>query len=152
MRIGETGLYLPTYSTKPKPTSEAPSSYDAGKPQAFGNIPERGRSSTSLESNLWQLRAGKYLHEETAEAAQKRDALRAEFLDESRKTPAERIREKYLKENGLTEEMLAEMSPEDREAVEDQIAALIKRQYGLEDTKSSNVDATTDASVGQSNG
>ncbi|MBB5276410.1 hypothetical protein HNR26_002479 [Rhizobium rosettiformans] len=62
--------------------------------------------------------------------------MRSEFQEESRKSLAERIRDQYLEDNGLAEEALAEMPKEDREAIEDEIAALIKRQYGLEDSAS----------------
>ncbi len=75
----------------------------------------------------------------------KRDDLLAEFLEESAKTPAERIRDLYLEEHGLTEEMLAEMPEEDRKAVEEEIAALIKRQYGLEESTAK--DGSTTANV-----
>lgn len=82
------------------------------------------------------MQAGVYFDKDAEEVALKRDALRSEFQEESRKSLAERIRDQYLEDNGLTEEALAEMPKEDREAIEDEIAALIKRQYGLEDAAS----------------
>lgn len=82
------------------------------------------------------MQAGVYFDKDAEEMALKRDAWRSEFQEESRKTLAERIRDQYLEDNGLTEEALAEMPKEDREAIEDEIAALIKRQYGLEDDAS----------------
>lgn len=50
------------------------------------------------------------------------------FLAEARKTPAERLREDWLKAHNLTEDSLAEMPAEQREAIEKSIAEEIKRQ------------------------
>lgn len=49
-----------------------------------------------------------------------------EFLDFMEKTPMERMREQMLRVLGLTEEDVAAMTPEERQAVEEQIAAMIK--------------------------
>lgn len=49
-----------------------------------------------------------------------------EFLEEARKSPAERIRAAVLEEMGVTEEELEAMSAEQREAFEKQIADRIK--------------------------
>jgi TPP-dependent pyruvate/acetoin dehydrogenase alpha subunit len=44
------------------------------------------------------------------------------FLEYMEKTPAERIREAILKEMGITEEDLAQMTPEQRQGIEEEIA------------------------------
>jgi hypothetical protein len=134
MRISDTGLYVPTYTTRSKPAQEQLPTTAAGSQTTAQRTLERDQSASGLASNLWQLQTGVYSSKDAAEAAMKRNDLRAEFLEESAKTPAERIRDLYLEEHGLTEEMLAEMPEEDRKAVEEEIAALIKRQYGMEDT------------------
>lgn len=58
----------------------------------------------------------------------------AEFLAYMEKTPAERMRETWLGSRGLTEEDLKAMSPEKREALEQQIAQDIKAQM-IEDAR-----------------
>lgn len=50
------------------------------------------------------------------------------FLEEARKSPAERMREQVLEALGLTEDDLASMAPEERAAVEQQIADMIKEK------------------------
>jgi hypothetical protein len=51
-----------------------------------------------------------------------------DFLDYNRKTPAEKMRDSILKEEGLTEEDLSKMDPKQRDAVEQKIAAKIKER------------------------
>lgn len=142
MRVSDTGLYLPTYSTRTKPTQGETSAYPMGSQTSAQRTLERDQSASGLASSLWQLQTGVYSSKEAAEAAMARDDLRAAFQEESAKTPAERVRERYLEEHGLTEETLTEMSEEDRKAVEEEIAALIKRQYGLEDAAPAEGSAT----------
>jgi hypothetical protein len=142
MRVSDTGLYLPTYSTRTKPAPEETSAYSIASQTSAQRTLARDQSAAGLASSLWQLQTGVYSSKDVAEAAMKRDDLRAEFQEESAKTPAERIRDRYLEEHGLTEEMLTEMSEEDRKAVEEEIAALIKRQYGLEDAATEEGSAT----------
>lgn len=50
------------------------------------------------------------------------------FLAEARKTPMERMREQVLDSLGLTEEALAQMSPEERRAAEDKIREMIEEK------------------------
>ena len=58
-----------------------------------------------------------------------------QFMDMSKKTLAERIRDQYLDAHGLTEEDLAAMSPEDREAVEAEIREAILEAMGVNGQK-----------------
>lgn len=50
------------------------------------------------------------------------EATETAFLTEAKKSPAERMRERILKEMNLTEEDLAKMDAKEREVVEDSIA------------------------------
>lgn len=50
------------------------------------------------------------------------------FLEEARKTPMERMREQILEQLGLSEDALAQMSPEDRRVAEDKIRELIEEK------------------------
>lgn len=58
------------------------------------------------------------------------------FLEEIRKDPIERMREQIMEELGVTEEDLAQMTPDERRAVEDQISAMIEEKlrqgFGVE--------------------
>lgn len=143
MRIGENPYYMPTYAAREKQATAAAPGFAAGEASSTTRAPERDQSATGLKTSLWQMQAGIYFDKDAEEVALTRDALRSEFQEESRKSLAERIRDQYLEDNGLTEEALAEMPKEDREAIEDEIAALIKRQYGLEDAASDAEGATS---------
>lgn len=50
------------------------------------------------------------------------------FLQEAQKTPMERMREQILEQLGLSEEALAQMSPEDRRVAEDKIRQMIEEK------------------------
>lgn len=60
------------------------------------------------------------------EIAAERTNLRKELQDYLNKSPAEHLREKVLKELGLTEEDLAKMPPQERQAAEAKIAQRIR--------------------------
>lgn len=51
------------------------------------------------------------------------------FLDYAQKSPAERMRDDILKSLGLTEDDLANMSPDERAAVEEKIKKLIEEKF-----------------------
>lgn len=53
---------------------------------------------------------------------------RADFTDYMSKTPAERIREQLLKEQGLTEADVQNMSQEKQDAISKQVAERLKQQ------------------------
>ncbi|MCF5051971.1 hypothetical protein GIW50_18705 [Pseudomonas syringae] len=53
---------------------------------------------------------------------------RAEFTDYMSKSPAERIREQLLKEQGLTEADVQNMSQEKQDAISQQVADRVKQQ------------------------
>ena len=53
---------------------------------------------------------------------------RSEFTDYMSKTPAERIREQLLKEQGLTEADVQNMSQEKQDAISKQVAERLKQQ------------------------
>lgn len=55
------------------------------------------------------------------------------FLEEARKTPAERLRDQILKELGLTQEGLDQLSPEARQAVGEEIAKRVKEALTRDD-------------------
>jgi TPP-dependent pyruvate/acetoin dehydrogenase alpha subunit len=63
-----------------------------------------------------------------AKAKQAGDAAESAFLEESKKTPADRIREQVLKQMNLTEQDLAKMDDKTRSAVEESIRQEILRQ------------------------
>lgn len=50
------------------------------------------------------------------------------FLAEARKSPMERMREQVMKELGITEDALAQMTPEERRAAEDKIREMIEEK------------------------
>ncbi|MBD9461146.1 hypothetical protein IB241_25990 [Pseudomonas sp. PDM05] len=55
-------------------------------------------------------------------------AARSEFTDYMSKTPAERIREQLLKEQGLTEADVQNMTQEKQDAISKQVAERLKQQ------------------------
>ncbi|MBW6421178.1 hypothetical protein KX729_06960 [Rhizobium sp. XQZ8] len=62
-------------------------------------------------------------------------AIEDQFMDMSKKTLAERIRDQYLEAHGLSEDSLAAMSPEEREAVEAEIRKAILEAMGVNGKK-----------------
>lgn len=61
------------------------------------------------------------------------DSLVAEFMELSKMTAAERLRKEMLEEMGLTEESLAALPPEARDAIEDEIRRAMKQQLGIDE-------------------
>ena len=92
---------------------------------------------TSISSTMWALQAsGTVTMDGTEDPAKARhDAVVSEFTDLANKSPAERIRDSILKSLGITEDELASMPPEQREAIEKQIADELKRQLTGDDSK-----------------
>jgi hypothetical protein len=74
-------------------------------------------------------------------------ATRQSFLDYMHKTPMQRMREAILDELGLTEEQLAAMPPEKRQAIETTIAERIKQRLHLPSSQ-----GATPGSVGMEGG
>lgn len=62
-------------------------------------------------------------------------SARDEFLDYARMSPAEKMRAAMLARLGLKEEDVKAMSAEDRKAVEDKIAKMIKEQVEADPDK-----------------
>ncbi|TNM65734.1 hypothetical protein [Aliirhizobium smilacinae] len=76
--------------------------------------------------------------ESTLDASLENDAYsqyEKEFMDLADKTLAERIRDQYLKDHDLTEDEVDAMSPEDRQAVEDEIRNAILEAMGVNEEK-----------------
>ena len=73
---------------------------------------------------------------------QLKKSAKAEFLAYMEKSPAERMRDAWLKSHGLTEEDLKAMDAAAREAVEKQLAEDIKRQM-QEEAKDKALKAST---------
>ncbi|KRB50432.1 hypothetical protein ASE04_16205 [Rhizobium sp. Root708] len=92
---------------------------------------------TSISSTMWALQAsGTTTMDGTEDASKARhDAVISEFTELADKTPAERIRDSVLKSLGITEDELASMPPEERAAVDKQIADELKRQLTGDDSK-----------------
>ena len=69
----------------------------------------------------------KYTAQDIAQrTAKANDEVMNAFLEIAKKTPTERFRDQILKAKGLTEEDVAAMTPEKREALEKEIADMIK--------------------------
>ncbi|MDP9808835.1 hypothetical protein J2W42_001677 [Rhizobium tibeticum] len=101
---------------------------------------------TSISSMMWALQSsGTVTMDGTEDPAKARhDAVVSEFTDLANKTPAERIRDQILQRLGLTEDDLKAMPPEEREAIEKQIADELKRQLtGDDDSKDKPSDDAT---------
>ncbi|WP_049976171.1 hypothetical protein [Azospirillum sp. B506] len=59
----------------------------------------------------------------------------SDFLAEAKKTPAERIRDEWLARHKMTKDDLNAMPPEQREAIEKEIAEELKRKLTGQDAK-----------------
>ncbi|MBB3659682.1 hypothetical protein FHX15_004948 [Rhizobium sp. BK650] len=108
----------------------------------------------SIANTMWAVQAGNeaYINppsnkEATIKEANKRVA--AEFSKWSSMTPEEFIRARYLAAHNLTEDDLKAMSPDDRAAVEKEIAEQIKRELaGVEDSGDGNKGSAAAQSAG----
>lgn len=69
------------------------------------------------------------------QAATATDDATTNFLTEAHKTPAQRIREQWLKAHKLSEKDLEQKTPEERKAIEDSIAQDIKRSLANKDDR-----------------
>lgn len=73
--------------------------------------------------------------------------LLAEFAKLANMTPAEKIRDQYLKEHNLTEEQFAQLSPDEQKAINDQIADEIKQQLAAGQKNGSSEENETAATL-----
>lgn len=96
------------------------------------NIPTIGPAAampSGLANALW-LNAAKL---EKAESES--DSLLADFMELSKMSPLERLRKELLEAMGLTEESLAQLPPEQRKEIEEEIARTIKERLGIDGTE-----------------
>lgn len=107
--------------SQPRHNTDAPASAESFLPGVQQHLPEAG--------NRTPVPAPASTEESTPEEElSMREKVRTEFHEYMEMTPAERLREQILKEMGLTEEQLEQMPPEERAAIEDKIAALMRER------------------------
>jgi hypothetical protein len=94
-----------------------------GAPAAKSILPPGGAMQLSLDA-LLALQA----EEEQQPTAIKEMSAEDKFLEEARKSPMQRMREQVLDELGLSEDALAQMSPEERRSAEDKIREMIEEK------------------------
>lgn len=104
--------------------------------------PERpadfARTAPILPASAANISMDAMLFLQTEEKAPKLEGPSASdlFLAEIQKDPIERMREQIMEELGVREQDLAQMSPEERRAIEDQISAMIEEKlrqgFGVE--------------------
>ncbi|TLS18253.1 MAG: hypothetical protein FDZ72_09875 [Betaproteobacteria bacterium] len=99
-----------------------------GSSQSGSTSGTSGSGSIAVDNGKDSAKVPKTAEERAAEAKAKRNALRQELDDYLSKSPAEHMRDAVLREMGLTEEDLAAMPPEKREAMEAEIADRIKER------------------------
>lgn len=106
----------------------------AVKPTAKEDTGNAPASSASLSSALWDMESGEPVRTtmsgETGD--NNTDTLLAELQKWSQMTPAEMIRAKILDDKDLTEDSLAALPPEEREAILKEIAETIKIRLGID--------------------
>lgn len=127
-------LYAAYTFSKPRATDDG--SLYAGDNGAGGNGSRRNiptvAPSASIPSGfanaLWQAQA------KLDKAEGESDGLVAEFMELSRMTPVERLRKELLESMGLTEESLAQLPPEERSAIEEEIRRTTKERLGVDET------------------
>lgn len=120
-----------------------------------GTGPEPAYTPPSLSKAMWDMQpAGDTtIAEETdadREAKARHDQLVSDFSEYANMSPAEMIRKRILDQLGLDENSLKAMPPEERAAVEKQIADAIKRELTGIDGGDSN-SATSDVPQTASN-
>lgn len=104
--------------------------------------------SASLSSALFGLGTGESsrtnIYEKVEDAGPGDLDLLAELEKWSQMNVAEKIRAQYLESKNMTEESLAQLPPEERQLIEDEIAAAIKRTLTGGDTKAGPKDSAPD--------
>ncbi len=76
--------------------------------------------SLSISASMRSFPLSNQLSTKSGEPVQPKTA-EEEFLEIARKSPLERLRDKILEDMKTSEEALAQMAPEERQAVEDEI-------------------------------
>lgn len=92
---------------------------------SLGNALNSGDTSFSAKLAAMFLVPERPAEETPEELGDGYSIFEKQFLEIADKTFAERIRDQYLEDNNLTEEDLSAMAPEEREAVEKEIANAI---------------------------
>jgi hypothetical protein len=129
------GGMLPTYALGiQRATSGQNSLYNGtGDGGSSGrNIPTvepSGPIPSGLANALWLTSA------KLDKAEDESDSLVTEFMELSKMTPIERLRKELLDAMGLTEESLAQLPPEQRSAIEEEIRRAIKERLGTDGTE-----------------
>nr|WP_314087479.1 hypothetical protein [uncultured Shinella sp.] len=130
------GSLISAYTPSRLRVTSDESTYSSGGTATARNIPTVGPASPlpkGLANALWLANA------KQEKAQQARDDLMSEFTELARMTPAERIRKEILDEMGLTEEALAAMPKEEREATEEKIRRVLKERLGIDETQQAGV-------------
>jgi hypothetical protein len=125
----------PTSRSKTEETSWTELDDKSGKGPSIAYLtPAHG---SKLADALWSLGANGPLTHQNTDGIWYGDKpepnASEEFLKISSMTSAERIRYFYLKDQELDEDKLAAMSPQDQEAIEQEIRQLILERLGLAD-------------------
>ncbi|KQV63778.1 hypothetical protein [Rhizobium sp. Root1220] len=110
---------------------------DSGVRQSGAGL-QSSTTPPSISSTMWALQSGASTKMDGSSddaANADHDALVSEFSDMVNMTPAEWIRAKILEKMGRSEDELKSMAPEERQAIEKQIADEIKRQVTGGDDK-----------------
>lgn len=152
MQIGDRAFAgYPSYKWSGLPDTTAlaiPEETESRRVPASTPIPTDLGTSSSLADLLWrsQSQAG----DATTVDAGSGDASSSEdILEEFKKwasmTPAEKIRASFLQRHHLTEEQLAQMPPEERQKIEDEISREIKQQLGIDENAGAE---TKDGTIG----
>lgn len=97
------------------------------------NIPTVETSSTTMPSGLANALWQNASKQDKAQADS--ESLMSEFMELSKMSPVERLRKQLLEAMGLTEESLAQLPPETRSSIEEEIARTIKEKFGVDQTE-----------------
>ena len=115
---------------RPASTDNSLSDGSGGGLSSARNIPtvEAGPAAmpSRLANALWANKAEK--------AERESESLLSEFMELSKMSPIERLRKELLEAMGLTEESLAQLPPDQREAIEEELRRTIKERLGVDET------------------
>lgn len=154
--IGSTNYSYLTYSglgrskaqTDTAPGDNATSRNSASNALNSSQIVSDNSASTKLSSTLWDLTSSNAASARDEEVWQDGTNTMTDaeqkFSEFANMNVAELIRAKYLEENNLTEEDLANMTPEQRAAIEDEIKKAVEQALGV-DSKNGQTSTAPDA-------
>ncbi len=134
---------MPMFSSQDIPGATG-ASRSSGNSDFSALLDEKSNPRSFISEEDLEARKNEQEARQKAEKSAARADVISQFLDYSEMTFAERIRAAWLADHDLTEEQLAALPDDQREAIEDEIEEAVKRQLGLEGASAGSTEIAVD--------